>query len=119
MEIFITKNYLAPLDLMECLLYYTIFKDRQWLSLLNQHTLLAPEIAVDKNLKAYLMKGFDVPSINDHLESRISLMLNNDLNILLSSPKNLEQDYFYKNTDGDEVIFVHKGTGVLRTYWEN
>jgi homogentisate 1,2-dioxygenase len=80
---------------------------------------VAPEIAVDKNLKAYLMKGFDVPSIDDHLESRISLMLNNDLNILLSSPKNLEQDYFYKNTDGDEVIFVHKGTGVLRSFVGN
>ena len=65
------------------------------------------------------MKGFDVPSIDDHLESRISLMLNNDLNILLSSPKNLEQDYFYKNTDGDEVIFVHKGTGVLRSFVGN
>ena len=52
-----------------------------------------PEIAVDKNLKAYLMKGFDVPKVADHLESRISLMLNNDLNISLSSPTNLEEDY--------------------------
>ncbi|MGY8932359.1 MAG: homogentisate 1,2-dioxygenase [Flavobacteriales bacterium] len=78
-----------------------------------------PEIAVDKNLKAYLMKGFDVPKVADHLESRISLMLNNDLNISLSSPTNLEEDYFYKNTDGDEVIFVHKGTGVLRSFVGN
>ena len=78
-----------------------------------------PEIAVDKNLKAYLIKGFDVPSINDHLKSRISLMLNNDLNISLSSPTNLEEDYFYKNTDGDEVIFVHKGSGVLRSFVGN
>jgi homogentisate 1,2-dioxygenase len=78
-----------------------------------------PEIAVDKNLKAYLMKGFDVPKVSDHLESRISLMLNNDLNISLSSPTNLEEDYFYKNTDGDEVIFVHKGTGVLRSFVGN
>ena len=43
-------------------------------------------------------------------------MINNDLNILLSAPTNLEEDYFYKNTDGDEVIFVHKGTGTLRTF---
>ena len=78
-----------------------------------------PEIAVDKNLKAYLMKGFDVPKVADHLESRISLMLNNDLNISLSSPTNLEEDYFYKNTDGDEVIFVHKGSGFLRSFVGN
>jgi len=78
-----------------------------------------PEIAVDKNLKAYLIKGFDVPKVADHLESRISLMLNNDLNISLSSPTNLEEDYFYKNTDGDEVIFVHKGSGVLRSFVGN
>ena len=78
-----------------------------------------PEIAVDKNLKAYLMKGFDVPKVADHLASRISLMLNNDLNISLSSPTNLEEDYFYKNTDGDEVIFVHKGSGFLRSFVGN
>ena len=78
-----------------------------------------PEIAVDKNLKAYLIKGFDVPEVADHLKSRISLMLNNDLNISLSSPTNLEEDYFYKNTDGDEVIFVHKGSGVLRSFVGN
>ena len=78
-----------------------------------------PEIAVEKNLKAYLMKGFDVPKVKDHLESRISLMLNNDLNISLSSPLNLEEKYFYKNTDGDEVIFVHKGSGVLRSVLGN
>jgi homogentisate 1,2-dioxygenase len=78
-----------------------------------------PEIAVEKNLKAYLMKGFDVPKVKDHLESRISLMLNNDLNISLSSPLNLEEKYFYKNTDGDEVIFVHRGSGVLRSVLGN
>jgi len=76
---------------------------------------VAPEVVVDKNLKSYLLKGFESPRIADHLESRISIMLNNDLNILLSAPTNLDEDYFYKNTDGDEVIFVHKGTGTLRT----
>ncbi|MDA9612425.1 homogentisate 1,2-dioxygenase [Flavobacteriales bacterium] len=80
---------------------------------------VAPEIAVDKNLKSYMLKGFEAPKVADHLKSRISIMLNNDLNILLSAPTNLEEDYFYKNTDGDEVIFVHKGTGTLRTFVGN
>jgi homogentisate 1,2-dioxygenase len=80
---------------------------------------VAPEIAVKKNLKSYLLKGFEAPKVSDHLKSRISILLNNDLNILLSAPTNLEEDYFYKNTDGDEVIFVHKGTGTLRTFVGN
>ena len=80
---------------------------------------VAPKIAVDKNLKAYMLNGFDAPKVADHLESRISIMLNNDLNILLSAPTNLKEEYFYKNTDGDEVIFVHKGTGTLRTFVGN
>ena len=80
---------------------------------------VAPEIAVEKNLKSYLLKGFEAPKVEDHLESRISILINNDLNILLSAPTNLEEDYFYKNTDGDEVIFVHKGTGTLRTFVGN
>ena len=78
-----------------------------------------PEIAVDKNLKSYMLNGFGAPKVADHLDSRISIMLNNDLNILLSAPTNLEEDYFYKNTDGDEVIFVHKGKGTLRTFVGN
>ena len=77
---------------------------------------VSPEIAVDKNLKSYLLKGFEAPKVADHLESRISILLNHDVNILLSAPTNLEEDYFYKNTDGDEVIFVHKGTGILRSF---
>jgi homogentisate 1,2-dioxygenase len=80
---------------------------------------VAPEIAVAKNLKSYMLNGFQAPKVADHLESRISIMINNDLNILLSAPTNLEEDYFYKNTDGDEVIFVHKGTGTLRTFVGN
>ena len=66
-----------------------------------------------------MLNGFDAPKVADHLESRISIMLNNDLNILLSAPTNLKEEYFYKNTDGDEVIFVHKGTGTLRTFVGN
>jgi len=80
---------------------------------------VAPEIAVAKNLKSYMLNGFKALKVADHLESRISIMINNDLNILLSAPTNLEEDYFYKNTDGDEVIFVHKGTGTLRTFVGN
>ena len=74
---------------------------------------------MEKNLKSYLLKGFNTPKLADQLKSRMSILINNDVNILLSAPTNLEEDYFYKNTDGDEVIFVHKGTGTLRSFVGN
>ncbi|MEE2954051.1 MAG: homogentisate 1,2-dioxygenase, partial [Bacteroidota bacterium] len=80
---------------------------------------VAPKIAVEKNMKAYLLKGLEAPKVEDHLKCRTSILLNNDINIQLAAPTNLEEEYYYKNTDGDEVVFVHKGTGVLRTFLGN
>jgi homogentisate 1,2-dioxygenase len=70
-------------------------------------------------MKAYLLDAFKAPKIADLIESRLSILVNNDLNIILSAPTNKSEDYFYKNTDGDEIIFVHKGTGTLRTFIGN
>ena len=104
-------------DGMSSLLYH-LHRPTQVKEIVSSYS-IAPEIAVEKNLKSYLFKGFDVPIIEDHLESRVSILINNDVNILLSSPSNLQEDYFYKNTDGDEVLFIHKGTGTLRTFVGN
>jgi homogentisate 1,2-dioxygenase len=70
-------------------------------------------------MKAYLLDAFKAPQIPDLIKSRLSILINNDLNIMLSAPTNKEEDYFYKNTDGDEIIFIHKGTGTLRTFIGN
>ena len=78
-----------------------------------------PKVAIEKNMKAYLLDAFKAPKIADLIESRLSILVNNDLNIMLSAPTNKSEDYFYKNTDGDEIIFVHKGTGTLRTFIGN
>jgi homogentisate 1,2-dioxygenase len=37
----------------------------------------------------------------------------------LAAPSGSSQDYFYKNADADELIFVHRGTGTLRTQLGN
>ena len=37
---------------------------------------------------------------------------NNDLNIALAAPRKSLTEYFYKNADADELLFVHQGTGV-------
>jgi homogentisate 1,2-dioxygenase len=80
---------------------------------------VAPEVAVEKNLKSYRLKGFDAPQVKDQLESRIAILVNNDLQIQLSAPTNKKEEYFYKNADADEMIFIHKGTGTLKTFVGN
>lgn len=76
---------------------------------------ISPKIAVEKNMKARKFIGFQVPAKNDFLESRVPLLVNNDLHIGLAAPKQSLRDYFYKNADADELLFIHKGCGTLRT----
>ena len=85
----------------------------------NSSVDLTPVAAVDKNIKSHMLDGFKTPQIDDFLESRKIVLFNNDLNIALSAPKKSLTTYFYKNADADEVIFVHQGTGTLRTMLGN
>ncbi len=80
---------------------------------------VAPEIAKANNIQSYRLRGFQVPQINDYLESRKTILTNSDCSIILAAPKESTKDYFYKNTDADELIFIHKGTGKLRTMLGN
>ena len=80
---------------------------------------IAPKIAKANNIQSYRFKGFQVPQESDYLESRKVVLTNSDCNIILAAPKQSTKDYFYKNTDADEVIFIHKGTGKLRTMLGN
>jgi len=76
---------------------------------------ISPVIEVDKNMQMRAFKGFDVPEINDLIDSRIPVLTNSDVTLHLSRPTNLTENYFYKNVDADEVIFIHEGKGKLRT----
>lgn len=80
---------------------------------------VAPKIARANNIQSYRLRGFQVPKTPDFLESRKAVLTNSDLTIVLAAPTNKTQDYFYKNTDSDELIFIHKGTGKLRTILGN
>jgi homogentisate 1,2-dioxygenase len=50
---------------------------------------------------------------DDYLSARKVLLANNDCSISICSPKKRKMDYFYKNAEGDEVIYIHDGNGVL------
>ena len=104
-------------DGMSSLLYHTQ-RPTQVKAVVKSYS-VEPKIAVAKNMKSLALKGFKVPPINDFLESRKCVLMNNDCHIVLASPKKSLTEYFYKNTDSDEVIFIHEGTGKLRTMLGN
>ena len=78
---------------------------------------VAPTIAEEKMLKHRSFEGFNIKPVKDFLASRIPVLVNNDCHIVLAAPEESMKDYFYKNTDADEMIFVHEGKGVLRTMY--
>ena len=80
---------------------------------------ISPKASIPKNIKARLLAGFSIKPENDFLESRKILLINNDIHIGLAAPKKSLTNYFYKNADADELIFVHQGSGILRTQLGN
>jgi homogentisate 1,2-dioxygenase len=65
------------------------------------------------------LEGYNVAPVNDYLKSRTCILVNNDCQISLAAPKESLTSYFYKNTDSDEVLFIHQGSGKLRTHLGN
>lgn len=80
---------------------------------------VAPKIAVEKNMLSRKLIGFDVAPKDDFLESREPMLVNSDVHVGLAAPRKSMTDYFYKNADADEMLFIHKGTGTLRTLMGN
>jgi homogentisate 1,2-dioxygenase len=78
---------------------------------------VAPVIAEEKMLKHRSFEGFNIKPEKDYLHSRKAILVNNDCHIVLAAPQESMHNYFYKNADADELIFVHEGTGVLRTMY--
>ncbi len=102
---------------MQSILYH-LHRPTQVKEILKSYS-VQPKIAIDKNIKALLLKGFDLKPTDDFLESRKTLLLNSDCVIGLAAPKKSQTAYFYKNADADEMIFVHKGKGTLKTFMGN
>ena len=84
-----------------------------------QQKSVAPEIGLDKNMQMRSLQGFNVEAKDDYLESRTPMLVNSDVYIELAAPKKSMTAYFYKNADADEVIFIHKGSGKLKTQLGN
>jgi homogentisate 1,2-dioxygenase len=100
---------------------------------------VAPEIAVAKNMQHRSFQGFNVKPVAGYLESRVPVLVNDDCYIILAAPVSWQspeslvlslqsstkdqrlttKDFFFKNSDAHEMIFVHEGEGVLKTMYGN
>lgn len=76
-----------------------------------------PKVVAQRFLKHQSFLGFNIQPEDDYIESKKAVLVNNDLHISLAAPRKSISDYFLKNADADEVIFVHKGSGVLKTIY--
>ncbi len=76
---------------------------------------VSPKIAYQKNLQHRCFNGFQVAPKDDFIESRKAVLVNNDCHVVLAAPRKSTKNYFYKNSDADEVIFVHEGKGKVKT----
>jgi homogentisate 1,2-dioxygenase len=78
-----------------------------------------PKIAVAENIHSRKLISFDVSPNSDYLQSRTPLLVNSDVIISVAAPSQSLTNYFFKNADADEVLFIHKGSGTLRTMFGN
>jgi homogentisate 1,2-dioxygenase len=75
-----------------------------------------PKIAIENGLNAMSFMGFNVQPEADYLKSRKTLFVNHAMHIGLASPSD-SPEYFFKNADADELLFVHKGEGAVHTMY--
>ena len=78
---------------------------------------VSPKVAEEKMLSHRSFEGFKIKPTKDFVESRIPVLVNNDLHMVLAAPQQSLTEYFYKNADADEMIFVHEGSGILKTMY--
>lgn len=82
----------------------------------GEPTDVRPKPATDSLLKPRSFEGFNVKPEAEYLKSRKTVLFNSDCHMVLAAPqKSMGEKEFFKNADCDEVIFVHEGSGVVKT----
>ncbi|GAB3955659.1 homogentisate 1,2-dioxygenase [Spirosoma harenae] len=76
---------------------------------------VTPKLSKANSMLSRKLIGFNIEPATDFLESRVPLLVNNDLIFGLAAPRESLTTYFYKNADADELLFIHRGSGKLRT----
>lgn len=76
---------------------------------------LKPKAAIENNIKSRMLEGFNIKAKDDYLKARTPVLFNDDVQIDIASPKKGTINYFYKNSDSDEILFIQKGSGIIKT----
>ncbi len=76
-----------------------------------------PRVAFMRSLKHQKYNGFSIAPENDYIKSKKPVLVNSDLHISLAAPCKSTTDYFLKNADADELLFIHEGSGTLKTLY--
>lgn len=76
-----------------------------------------PKVVESRNMKNRSFITFKTAPEDDYIKSRKALLVNSDLIISVAAPKKSMSEYFFKNADCDEVIFIHEGDGRLLTIY--
>lgn len=76
-----------------------------------------PQIVIEDNLQARSYLGFEVTPEDDYIKSRKVMFVNNDIQIGIASPLKGTNGYFFKNADADEMLFIHRGNGTVKTMY--
>jgi homogentisate 1,2-dioxygenase len=82
------------------------------------HSVLRVEAADQGPLRHRHFKTAQAEPAGDIVTGRKILLFNDDVAIGVAKPT-VPMNYFYRNGEGDEVLFVHQGTGVLETIFGN
>lgn len=78
---------------------------------------IKPKAAIANNMQNRSFLTFKTEAKDDYLESRVVQLFNQDLYIVTAAPKKSMDNYYFKNADADEVIFIHEGSGKLLTLY--
>ena len=111
-ELFSTEGFSSMLSLL-----YHVHPPTKVLKIDKSYS-VAPEMGIENNMQHRSFQGFQVKPEKDYLKSRKTVLFNNDVMISLAAPQE-SMNYFYKNVNGDEMLFIHKGEGTLKTQFGN
>jgi homogentisate 1,2-dioxygenase len=75
---------------------------------------LRPAVREDEPLRHRHLKTQNFRPHGDPVSGRTPLLVNEDVSMGLCRPTE-SMDYYYKNGDGDDLLFVHQGEGRLET----
>lgn len=75
---------------------------------------IAPELIPEQELRHHHLRTSQFLPHGDPITGRTPLLVNTDVSFGICCPVEA-MDYFYKNADGDDLLFIHVGTGRLET----